>query len=57
MRAAFFALQLVDGFATTRDHVAGRLPAIIADAGFAPAEPYGRLRTTWGSLELRAHRA
>jgi hypothetical protein len=30
MRAAFFALQLVDGFAGTRDHVAGRLPKLIA---------------------------
>ena len=52
MRAAFFVLQLVDGFATTRDHAAGALPTLIADAGFAIGPPYGRTRTMWGSLEL-----
>jgi ubiquinone/menaquinone biosynthesis C-methylase UbiE len=55
MRAAFGVLQLVDGFATTRDHAAGRLPAFIKAAGFAPAQPYCTLRTAFGSLELRAH--
>jgi ubiquinone/menaquinone biosynthesis C-methylase UbiE len=52
MRAAFFALQLIDGFATTRDHAAGALPHTIAAAGFTVAAPHARLRTTWGSLEL-----
>jgi SAM-dependent methyltransferase len=52
MRTAFFVLQLIDGFATTRDHAAGSLPAFIADAGLVVAPPYARLRTTWGSLEL-----
>jgi ubiquinone/menaquinone biosynthesis C-methylase UbiE len=52
MRAAFFGLQLVDGFATTRDHAAGALPTLIADAGFATGPPYARTRTMWGSLEL-----
>ena len=35
MRSAFFALQLIDGFAGTRDHVAGRLPSFIKAAGFS----------------------
>jgi SAM-dependent methyltransferase len=52
MRGAFLILQLVDGFATTRDHAAGRLPAFIAGAGFTVAPPYARLRTAFGSLEL-----
>jgi ubiquinone/menaquinone biosynthesis C-methylase UbiE len=52
MRMAFFVLQLADGFATTRDHVAGAVPALIADAGLAIAPPHARLRTVWGSLEL-----
>lgn len=52
MRCGFFALQLIDGFAGTRDHAAGRLPAFIADAGFVEARTYRRLRTVWGSLEL-----
>ena len=52
MRSAFGVLQLIDGFSGTRDHVAGRLPQLIADAGFGAVERYGRLRTGWGSLEL-----
>src|SRR5262245_10414685 len=52
MRSGFFALQLIDGFAGTRDHAAGRLHAFIADAGFVEAQTYRRLRTAWGSLEL-----
>lgn len=58
-RAGFFVLQLLDGFAGTRDHAAGRLPSLIAAAGFAgPVSASHRLRTVWGSLELlRARRA
>jgi ubiquinone/menaquinone biosynthesis C-methylase UbiE len=55
MRVAFTVLQLVDGFATTRDHAAGRLPAFIERAGFAPAPAFATLRTAFGSLELRSH--
>jgi len=52
MRAAFFALQFLDGFDGTRDHAAGRLPGFVADAGFADVQVHQRLRTAWGSLEL-----
>jgi ubiquinone/menaquinone biosynthesis C-methylase UbiE len=52
MRAAFFTLQLIDGFAGTADHAAGRLPLFIERAGFADVESHDRLRTAWGSLEL-----
>jgi ubiquinone/menaquinone biosynthesis C-methylase UbiE len=55
MRVAFTVLQLVDGFATTRDHGAGRLPRFIEAAGFAPAPAFATLRTPFGSLELRSH--
>ena len=55
MRVAFTVLQLVDGFATTRDHAAGQLPRFIEDAGFAPAPAFATLRTAFGSLELRSH--
>jgi ubiquinone/menaquinone biosynthesis C-methylase UbiE len=55
MRVAFTLLQLVDGFATTRDHAAGRLPSIIESAGFTPTPAHATLRTAFGSLELRAH--
>jgi ubiquinone/menaquinone biosynthesis C-methylase UbiE len=53
MHGAFFALRLVDGFATTRDHVAGALPSFIAQAGFVVGgTPVERFRTGFGSLEL-----
>ena len=34
LRAPFFVLQVLDGFAGTRDHAAGRIPAIVRAAGF-----------------------
>lgn len=52
LRAAFFILQLVDGFEGTRDHAAGRVPDLIRAAGFAEVQRYRRLRTVWGSLDL-----
>jgi ubiquinone/menaquinone biosynthesis C-methylase UbiE len=52
MRSAFLVLQLLDGFENTRDHVAGRLPALVREAGFEDVTTYARLRTVWGSLEL-----
>jgi ubiquinone/menaquinone biosynthesis C-methylase UbiE len=52
MRSTFFALQLIDGFDGTRDHVAGRLPGFVEAAGFGPVRRHDRLRTAWGSLEL-----
>jgi len=52
MRAAFGVLQAIDGVSNTRDHAAGRLPAMIGGAGFTDVSTYARLRTAWGSLEL-----
>lgn len=52
LRVAFLALQLIDGFPGTRDHAAGRLPAILRAAGFDDVCRYGCLRTVWGTLEL-----
>ncbi len=51
MRAAFLFVQLLDGFQSTREHVAGRLPDLIADAGYS-VETISRLRTISGALEL-----
>jgi ubiquinone/menaquinone biosynthesis C-methylase UbiE len=52
MRAAFFAVQLLDGFANTRENVRGELPEIISQAGFAPVTVLGRYRTGAGTLDL-----
>lgn len=48
----FLALQLIDGFATTREHRAGRLAQRIEEAGFNDLQLLERWRTVWGSLEL-----
>jgi ubiquinone/menaquinone biosynthesis C-methylase UbiE len=52
MRAAFFAVQLLDGFANTREHARGELPEIISQAGFSDVTMFGRYRTGGGTLDL-----
>ena len=46
------ALTAIDGEAGLRDHLAGHLPRLIVDAGFAPPKRHGTLGTIWGTLEL-----
>lgn len=53
MRIAFTAVQLLDGFQTTRPHASGELPGLIEAAGFA-VRPLDRVRTMWGTLDLLA---
>jgi SAM-dependent methyltransferase len=57
MSGLFFVSQAIDGFDRTRDHRAGRLPQLIAEAGFDAVERYGRFRTVAGSLDLLTARA
>lgn len=52
MRAAFFSVQLLDGFSNTSDNVAGLLPDFMHAAGFADAREVGRLATPCGTLSL-----
>jgi ubiquinone/menaquinone biosynthesis C-methylase UbiE len=52
MRAAFFAVQLLDGFPNTREHARGELPKIISQAGFSAVTVFGRYRTGGGTLDL-----
>lgn len=54
MRAAFLGVQLLDGFATTADNVAGRLPAFMREAGFTEVSETHRERTLFGTLSLYA---
>jgi ubiquinone/menaquinone biosynthesis C-methylase UbiE len=51
-RVGAWALTRVDGPEGLREHLAGGVPALLADAGFAAVGVHDRLRTTWGSLEL-----
>ena len=55
-RTGFAALRLLDGRAGTADHAAGRLAAVIANAGFEDPSLGLRLSTAWGTLELLAAR-
>lgn len=50
MRAAFVLVQLLDGFDTTGDSVAGLLPDYMRMAGFASVTETRRERTLFGTL-------
>lgn len=56
MSAAFFLLQCLDGFSTTGDNRRGMIPALIAEAGFAPPQTLQQIRTIFGSFEVLAAR-
>jgi ubiquinone/menaquinone biosynthesis C-methylase UbiE len=47
MRAMVGPVRLVDGFARTRDNVAGALPRIFEEGGLEEASEIGRLRTVF----------
>lgn len=51
MRAAFLPVQLLDGWSNTSDNVAGRIPELVAEAGFTDVRVSGRLRTVLGTVE------
>jgi ubiquinone/menaquinone biosynthesis C-methylase UbiE len=52
MRAAFYQIQLLDGFPNTSDNVDGRLPEFIRDAGFNDVIETRRFSTVFGTLSL-----
>lgn len=52
MRVAFLGVQMLDGFDTTKDHVAGRLPEMIRAAGFAEVRTTSEFGTAFGTLAL-----
>lgn len=56
MRALFLLVQVLDGFETTADNVAGRLPEFMADAGFVEVSEVRRFATPLGTISLYAAR-
>jgi ubiquinone/menaquinone biosynthesis C-methylase UbiE len=50
MRGLFFSVQLLDGFTTTRDNVAGALPALFEAGGFRNVRRSAQLSTMYGTL-------
>jgi ubiquinone/menaquinone biosynthesis C-methylase UbiE len=51
-RTAFLAIQLLDGFDTTTDNVAGMLPLLFESAGFHHVEETCRIPTVFGIVSL-----
>jgi hypothetical protein len=51
-KAVFPTLRVLDGATGLADHAAGRLPTVIADAGFDDVSCRLRLPTVWGTLEV-----
>jgi ubiquinone/menaquinone biosynthesis C-methylase UbiE len=54
MRATFLAIQLLDGFTTTADNVAGHLPTLLEAAGFQQVCQTSSYNTVFGTLGLYA---
>ena len=52
MRGLFLLVQLLDGFATTADNVAGLLPGYIRRARFSAVAETRRFSTVFGTLSL-----
>ena len=52
LRVAFLPVQMLDGFATTRDNFAGSMPRLISEAGFARVGEASRFATLTGSLAI-----
>ena len=52
MRAAFLAVQILDGFETTTDNVRGKLPSMMELAGFKDIAETHREMTMFGTLSL-----
>lgn len=52
MRTAFLGIQLLDGFATTGDNVAGRMPSFFEEAGFTEVTETARANTVFGTLSF-----
>lgn len=51
-KAGFALLRALDGRENTADHAAGRLPALIAEAGFDAIGLERQLSTMWGELQI-----
>lgn len=52
MRAAFVTVQLLDGFANTRDNVQGKLMSLFEGAGFGDVSQARTFSTPLGTLAL-----
>ncbi len=51
-RLAFYQVQVLDGFETTRDHVSGVLTSLFRESGFGEVAETACLRTIFGTLRF-----
>ena len=51
-RLAFYQIQLLDGFVSTRGHVTGELTSLFCEAGFQSVEEVTHLLTVFGTLRF-----
>ena len=56
MRVAFLLIRLLDGFSNTADSAAGRLPALMGEAGFADVQLRAQFATVFGTMTLYSAR-
>ncbi len=52
MRLLFLTVQLLDSFATTRDHIAGRMPELFSGQGFVDVKQLQSVNTIYGTITL-----
>jgi ubiquinone/menaquinone biosynthesis C-methylase UbiE len=52
LKLSVYLVQILDGFDVTRDNLLGRLPRLIASAGFKQVEVVERISTVLGTLDL-----
>ena len=56
MRLAFLQIQLLDGFSNTAGNVAGQLPVLMSQAGFAEVRVRREFATVFGTMTLYSAR-
>ncbi len=52
MRLLFLTVQVLDSFATTRDHIAGRMPELFSGQGFVEVKQPRLVNTIYGTIAL-----
>ena len=52
MRLLFLTVQVLDSFATTKDHIAGRLPELFSGQGFVNVKQRQSVNTIYGTIAL-----
>jgi len=52
MRLLFLTVQVLDSFATTRDHIDGRLPELFSGQGFVDVHQLQSVNTIYGTIAL-----